>query len=394
MARRRRQNKGYLRPEHGSWLLTYRVYPESGKPFRETVTIGPAIGCGKLTEKQAERFAWDHYLSKVDQSVQHPKSLMTFGEFWETRYKQHAQLKLKKTTREQYFSLYLRWIRPLLEKKRLASIGVDEVEQAIASAIEGGKSTATARHVRKVVSAVFTRAKKLQFFFGDNPAQISEPPAIVAVRPPKSLSFDQVRSVIQSLSSPENAMCLTAVVTSMNAAELCGLQWRWCNLTPEWTTTDGEGIPPFTIAVRNHYSRGELGSLKTTSRRRNIPVPDLVVAELAKLKVGNPNASPDSFVFASRGGKPISENNTRRRKLVPIGTKMGVGNIGWHTLRHSHATFTEQLGMAASDRQALMGHGSIEMTDRYTHEDLRRIRTGLSKMVEKIMGESAQGQVQ
>ena len=67
MSRRRGQRKGWLRPEHGAWLLTYRVYDQTGKNQRETVTIGPCEGSGKLTEKQAERFAWDHYLAKVYQ---------------------------------------------------------------------------------------------------------------------------------------------------------------------------------------------------------------------------------------------------------------------------------------------------------------------------------------
>src|ERR1035441_430351 len=117
MSRRRGQRKGWLRPEHGVWLLTYRVYDQTGKGQRETVTIGPCEGSGKLTEKQAERFAWDHYLAKVDQIAQHPRSLMTIAEFWEKHYKPAALLKLKKTSRDQYFSLYAQWIEPVIGRK-------------------------------------------------------------------------------------------------------------------------------------------------------------------------------------------------------------------------------------------------------------------------------------
>src|SRR5579872_5147473 len=52
MARRRGQRNGYLRIEHGSWLLTYRVYDQFGRPKRETVRIGLAEGNGSFTEKQ------------------------------------------------------------------------------------------------------------------------------------------------------------------------------------------------------------------------------------------------------------------------------------------------------------------------------------------------------
>lgn len=126
-----------LRPEHGSWLLTYRVYNQTGASQRETVIIGPCQGTGKLTEKQAERFAWDHYLNKVDQVAQQPRALMTVAEFWEKHYKPAALNKLKKTTLDQYFSLYRRWIEPVLGLKRLATLEPGDVERAITRALDG-----------------------------------------------------------------------------------------------------------------------------------------------------------------------------------------------------------------------------------------------------------------
>ena len=63
---RRRQAKGYLRIEGTSWLLTYRVYTrEHPKGQRITTTIGPADGPGKLTQKQADRFAYEHFLKPL-----------------------------------------------------------------------------------------------------------------------------------------------------------------------------------------------------------------------------------------------------------------------------------------------------------------------------------------
>ena len=82
MARRRGQRDGWLHEKNGTWLLTYRVYRWDAEkrrsvPARPTVSIGPAEGPGKLTWKQAERFAWDHFLSKIDNTAIHPKSTMS-----------------------------------------------------------------------------------------------------------------------------------------------------------------------------------------------------------------------------------------------------------------------------------------------------------------------------
>jgi integrase len=385
MARRRGQRKGHLRVHNGSWLLTYRVYDQSGVGHRETVTIGPGDGPGRLTEKQAERFAWDHYLSKVDQFSQQPRSLMSIGEFWEKHFKPGASLRLKKTTREQYFSLYKTWIEPRLAKKRLATLDPGDVEMVIAHAIECGKSTATAKHIRKVVSAIFTKAKKLKIASGDNPATLADTPEVMAVRPKLALSAKQMHAVLEALEEPVRSLALTAVITSMNISELCGLQWKHVNLTPEWSILDGEGLKPFTISVRQHFSRGEYGSLKTSSRKRDIPIPPALVAVLATLKNRPRFSGPDDTVFSGGTGQPISENNTRKRKLAPIAKALGITRLSWHVFRYSHATFTEASGMPAHDRQSLMGHGAMDQTDRYTMEDQERVRGGLESIALMIL---------
>lgn len=385
MGRRRGQRSGWLRAEHGSWLLTYRMYEQTGRSHRETVTIGPANGPGRLTEKQAERFAWDHYLSKVDQLARQPRAMMSIADFWEKHYKPAALLKLKKKTREQYFSIYRLWIEPVIGKKRLATVEPGDVESVTARAVESGRSSETVRHIRKVISAIYTKAKKLRIASGDNPASLADVPDPEPVRDKIALTALQMATVLSMLEEPLRTMVLTSVLTSMNVSELCGLQWKNVNLTPEWGILDGQPLPPFTIAVRRHFTRGEFGTLKTGNRRRNVPIPDVLVSALASLKQRASFVGPEDTVFCSRRGTPIAENNVRRRVLAPMAGRIGVARLSWHVFRYSHATFTSSIEMNAKDRQALMGHGSLEMTDRYTSEDLDRMRGGLAKIAALII---------
>lgn len=385
MGKRRGQRSGYLRIEHGAWLLTYRVYDPTGRSHRETVRIGPAEGTGKLTERQAERFAWDHYLSKVDQVAVQPRGLVTVDEFWNRQYKPAALIKLKKTTRDQYFSLYGCWIQPLLGRKRLATLESGDVQMVIARAIDEGESSWTVRHIRKVISAIYTKAKKLGIASGDNPASLADVPELVTVRQKVALSAEQMSQLLAMLHEPVRTMALTAVLTSMNISELCGLQWKHINLTPQWTTLEDDAIPPFTLAVRQHFSRGEFGSLKTGSRKRDVPLAGALASALARLKQRPQFIGPEDMVFASRCGTPVSENNTRRRILNPLAAILGVRRLSWHVFRYSHATFTEAIGMSARDRQALMGHGALDQTDRYTIEDHDRMRSGLDKVAGMIL---------
>jgi integrase len=385
MGKRKGQRAGYLRIEHGSWLLTYRVYEPGGKSHRETVKIGPADGSGKLSAKQAERFAWDHYLSKIDETVQRPRSMMSVGEFWTGHFRPTAALRLKKSTRDQYFSLYQCWIGPVLGEKRLAILDVEDVETVISRAIEKGMAPATARHIRKVISAIWTRAKKLRVASGDNPAGLADMPAPCPVRPKVALSAEQMRAVLSSLPEPVRTMALTAVLSSANISELAGLRWKHINLTPEWTVIDGDGLAPFTMAIRQHFTRGEVGTLKSGSRRRNVPLPEALVAAVAHLKQRPKFTGPEDVVFAGRSGTPVNQNNVRARLFARVAQDLGLTRLSWHVFRYSHATFTESTGMGARDRQALMGHGSLEMTDRYTAEDQDRMRRGLDKVARLIL---------
>src|SRR6185312_11926198 len=93
MGRRRGQRMGWLRKRSGSWLLTFRDY--SRNPPRRTETVGPCEGPGALTKKQAQRFAWDHFLAPLDNTVRTPWSTLTLGQFWDRFYKSHLEKKRK-----------------------------------------------------------------------------------------------------------------------------------------------------------------------------------------------------------------------------------------------------------------------------------------------------------
>jgi len=237
------------------------------------------------------------------------------------------------------------------------------------------------------ISAIHTKAKKLRIVSGDNPASLADVPEAKPVRQKFALSAEQVRTVLSMLKEPVRTMTLSAVLPSMNVSELCGLRWKHVNLTPEWATMDGDGLPPFTLAVRQHFSRGEVGTLKTGSRKRNVPLPDVLVQSLAGLKSRPHFVGPDDAVFCSRRGTPVDQNNVRRRVLAVIGKTLNLTRLSWHIFRYSHATFTESIGMHARDRQALMGHGALDQTDRYTMEDLKRMPAGLDKIAGMITGE-------
>jgi integrase len=384
MARRRGQRKGWLRPEKGSWLLTYRLYDQFGRAKREVVTVGPAEGVGKLTKKQAERFAWDHYLSKVDQVALRPKSMMTVAEFWKETFEPSMRLRLKRSAQEQYASLYRVWIEPRLGKLNLAVVSPDHVEKIIGEVMAAGRSTSTSRHVRKVISAVLNRARRSQLLIGENPASLVDLPASKPVRRAFALTSEQFAAVMAALPEPYRTMALMALLTSMNIAEIAGLRWGCVNLRDAPVDIDGDLVAERHLAVRWHYVRGEYTSLKTESRKRDIPIAGALYDALAGIRAAGKFVGAADPVFASRSGRPVCGNNVQKRFLTPIGERLGLPRLGWHTFRHTHASLMKQLNVGDRDRMALMGHGSLEMLYRYTHEERAAMAVAVERLAQQI----------
>ena len=91
MARRRLQQKGDLYQQGGFWKLRWREdrIETDGtikRGWSKPVWIGPAAGTGRLTEKQAQRIAWDNFLARQDQNTRTPQSVMTVTQFIERKF--------------------------------------------------------------------------------------------------------------------------------------------------------------------------------------------------------------------------------------------------------------------------------------------------------------------
>jgi integrase len=397
LARRRLQQKGDLFDQGGMWKLRWhedKIGPDGEllRGWSRAVHIGPSAGPGKLTEKEARRLGWENFLSKLDAGVCAPHSAVTIGNFVEQQFLPDHVALLKRSGRSHYESM-LKHVLPALHNLRLKDITAADIQKLVSAMLAKGYSVQTVKHVRTVVSAILTHAKRLGWHTGDNPASLVRLPEMVR-KQAHALSFTQAVAALEALKSPAREMVLFAILTSMNIAEICGLQWKRVNLTDEFTTVDGESLPPLTIAVRAQWYRGEYGSVKARSRRRNLPIPVALRGVLEKMQQRKKFTGPDDAVFSARTGKPVDEHNIARRHLKPVGDSLGMPWLSWHCFRRTHTTLTNELRMAFTDRMAMMGHSEARMTALYTADDLERRRTVLDQMAERLLRAAAAPQTQ
>jgi len=215
-----------------------------------------------------------------------------------------------------------------------------------------GYSAETVKHIRNVVGAIFTHARKTQSFSGENPAGLVTLPKMVRKEAP-TLTFAQAKDLLSAMQYPERELALIAMLTHMNVAEICGLQWKWVNLTDDWSAAEGERIPPRTIAVRMHFYLGELVSLPVSSRKRNLPIPDPLLSIMYELSRRPKYTGPDDFVLASRVGTPVDETAIAKRRLKPLGRRMQMPWLSWRVFSRTHTKLAHQLGMQSLDSMAM-----------------------------------------
>jgi integrase len=231
---------------------------------------------------------------------------------------------------------------PYMSKMRLCDIKPDDVQRLMSAALAQGYSWQTAAHIRNVISAIFEHARK-ERFADENPAALVTLPGVLR-KEKHVMTLAQVNQVLGLMQYPEKEMALFALLTSMNMGEICGLQWKRVNLTEEWSTADGEPIPPGSFAIRKQWCRGELNDIGVKSRQRNVPIPEPLVPILLELSRRRTAISHDDFVLASRGGTPIRVDNILERRLKAIGKELEMPWLSWQVLRHAHRTLTYELG--------------------------------------------------
>ncbi len=239
---------------------------------------------------------------------------------------------------------------PYLNNVRLRDAHPDHVQSLVSAALESGYSTQTAKHIRNVVSAVFTHAIRVHYFAGENPALPVPSPGMTR-KFAHALTFEQTVNVLQVMHYPEMEIALFALLTGMNVAEICGLQWKHVNLAIHSVNRGGELIPPMTIAVRNQWYRGEL-SYVPTARRKSIAIPHLLHSMFLKLSQITITGSND-FVLISKGGRPINQINVAARRLKSIGEALEMPWLSWQVFRRTRLSLLQEFGAQFPEKLAV-----------------------------------------
>lgn len=143
-------------------------------------------------------------------------------------------------------------------------------------------------------------------------------------------------------------------LVTLRIGELLALRWREVDLEHR------------VLRVTQSVYEGHFDELKSQRSRRSVPLGAKSIEILSARKPAG--VDPEALVFSTGEGTPFDRHNLVNRQLKPTCERLGLTGVGWHWLRHAHATLLDAVGTPLGTVQALLGHSSAEITrEVYVH---------------------------
>ena len=314
-------------------------------------TLGPV---GVVTRQRARSILQQRVRSATEGQCR-PQGLMTLVDFVRMEWKPNAALALKKSTVRYYDRQLERHILPAFGSSPLSELNRSGIESVLSALRQKGHASGTLRGVRATFSTVLQTAVER----GCMERNVAHGIRIrsTGVRVERCFySPAQIQQLVPELHEPCRTVVQVAVLTGLRIGEILALRWKRIDLLRG------------TLEVAETFSDGQFGSPKTRSSHRIIPISSALQNVFAAHHSGRVECKPESLVFATRSGTPLSSKNLYNRELAPACDRIKQPRVSWHSFRHTHATLLTEFGESIKTAQSLLGHSDLGTTlNTYAH---------------------------
>lgn len=162
---------------------------------------------------------------------------------------------------------------------------------------------------------------------------------------------------------PSNVAIMLTLSTGLRIGEVCGIKFSDFDLKEGTMTINRTVMRVYSAVPGEKKTRIIIGTPKTLSSHRTIPVPAALLREIKKWAAVY---KPDYFL-ASAAEKPL-EPRRLRTIFNGICESVGVKHIKFHGLRHTFATTLLENKVDIKTASELLGHSDVSITmDVYMH---------------------------
>jgi integrase len=240
-----------------------------------------------------------------------------------------------------------------------------QIEELLRIKTDAGLSAKTVRNIVVLLQGIFSLAEENELI-SKSPIRRKHKP--VAVQDEKPVwTPEQVRKIIAAVPPRFQVLFTTAALTGVRVGELLALQRKHVDFET------GK------LRVEQSLWEGQIVSVKTRSSIRVIPFGEVLAGHLTNHLQGSVHTGPEDFVFCHKSGAPLNPDVLRRDVLYPALDRLGIArpkrSSGFHTFRHSAASFLNEQTGNLKLAQQFLGHADINRTANvYTHTSIESER--------------------
>lgn len=304
------------------------------------------------TKKTADALAKDH-IERLVANV-HTGPMPTIGEF-SPRFLQHQAARTKPLTqRSQRLSMAV-YLIPHLGSVRLDELRKEHIDRFV-TALRGEKLAPASINAHL---AVLQRLLSIAVEW----TIIVKAPKIDYLKVPKQqirfLSEAEAKRLLDAAYDDWGSMMLVALRTGLRVGELRGLRWEDVDLDRGWLTV--RRTAPGNYGLEPTMPKSNAG--------RDVPLSPEAIGTLRERRATNGNVG---YIWPARVGLKRQPEKVRSEGgciyAMRFATEAaGLKGIGWHTLRHTYASWLVMRAVPLRVVQKYMGHHSITQTERYAH---------------------------
>ncbi len=353
------------------WKVRFSEFKQ-GKRHQKTLTFD---GVKYPTERDV-RAALEPTVSRVNAGTDRSRVESLFGALIDLYREKHLP-GLEHSTRQTNTYLLNSYIEPQWWKTGILDVKPLAVMEWFK---ELDLAPTTKASIRSVMSQCFELAALYEYI----PAMQRNPMSVVKIKGSSKrqkkvtpLTIDQFRKLLESLPEPLNIMTLVAGGLGLRVSEMVALKWEDFDFENKQVT------------IQRKFTHGALGLTKTVASEAALP---LDPGMLAVLEAWKPKTKESEWVFPSpRTGGPRSASMLLQKGIQPAAKKLGIGNVGWHTLRHACRSWLGGSGAPLTTQKDLLRHSDIDMTMGYGKTLPAEMRKAHAKIAKKMVPENMLG---
>lgn len=321
------------------------------------------------TAKQASEIRAEK-VKKVRHGIE-DKKIITIGELWKHAYNYYLNNTKDPLTPYRY---YHKHIKQIFGDKLAHEVSNKELEAFKEKLKSQNLKSGTRHSIFCVLKRIYQVGIEYGYYNGENPFNNWKPKEKGSDRRYRFLSYDEAEMLLNKLhdrSYEVYAMSLFSLHTGARLGEIKSLQWK--NI--DFKNND--------VFLQNRKG-GKEGHLFLTDKLSSVLKEKYERAE-------------SKYVFPGKnGGQRVARTPPRcfvnvAQELFPEDDKLN--RVTFHTLRHTFASWLVMQGTPLYYVSKLLGHSSIQMTERYAHLAPDMAKSEVERMFNNQEEEKPKGRV-